>query len=166
MAGGRAGWSMFAAHPWSLINDHRAAPETRFHGQSRVRVRRGVPGSAASRLRRVLCMDERNVRGQQQEGRTACKREASQAPESRRERGRPVGTPNRPRATPEGWPPLLTASEVAVVLRTSRKAVYAMAERAQLPGVTRIGRRLLVRRDDLLSWLDERRAASPGGTRR
>jgi len=55
---------------------------------------------------------------------------------------------------------------VAGVLRTSRKAVYAMAERAQLPGVTRIGRRLLVRRDDLLSWLDERRAASPGGSRR
>ena len=66
----------------------------------------------------------------------------------------------------EVLPPLLTIAEVAAVLRTSRKAVYAMAERAQLPGVTRIGRRLLVRRDDLLSWLDERRAASPGGTRR
>jgi excisionase family DNA binding protein len=63
-------------------------------------------------------------------------------------------------------PPLLTMGEVATVLRTSRKAVYAMSERVQLPGVTRIGRRLLVRRDDLLSWLDERRAASPGGTRR
>jgi excisionase family DNA binding protein len=63
-------------------------------------------------------------------------------------------------------PPLLTMDEVALVLRTSRKAVYAMTERTQLPGVLRIGRRLLVRRDDLLSWLDERRAASPGGTRR
>ena len=63
-------------------------------------------------------------------------------------------------------PPLLTVDEVAAVLRTSRKGVYAMAERRQLPGITRIGRRLLVRRDDLLSWLDERRAASPGGTRR
>jgi excisionase family DNA binding protein len=61
---------------------------------------------------------------------------------------------------------LLTADETAGLLRTSRKAVYAMAERGLLPGVTRIGRRLLVRRDDLLSWLDERRAASPGGTRR
>jgi excisionase family DNA binding protein len=58
---------------------------------------------------------------------------------------------------------LLTASETAALLRTSREAVYAMAERGQLPGVIRIGRRLLVRRDDLLSWLDERRAASPGG---
>jgi excisionase family DNA binding protein len=61
---------------------------------------------------------------------------------------------------------LLTANETAALLRTSRKAVYAMAERGQLPGVTRIGRRLLVRRDDLLSWLDERRVASPGGIRR
>jgi excisionase family DNA binding protein len=71
-------------------------------------------------------------------------------------------------ATPSGNPlPLfLTIDEVAGLLRTFRKAVYAMAERVQLPGVTRIGRRLLVRRDDLLSWLDERRAASPGGTRR
>jgi excisionase family DNA binding protein len=112
-------------------------------------------------------MDERNVRGQQQDGGAACKPEASQSSASRRERGSSLGTQNRPRVTPEGWPPpLLTASEVAVVLRTSRKAVYAMAERAQLPGVTRIGRRLLVRRDELLSWLDERRAASPGGTRR
>jgi excisionase family DNA binding protein len=60
----------------------------------------------------------------------------------------------------------LTPEEAAALLRTSRKAIYAMAERHQLPGATRIGRRLLVRRDDLLSWLDERRAASPGGTRR
>ncbi len=66
----------------------------------------------------------------------------------------------------DALPPLLTIAEIAALLRTSRKAVYAMAERAQLPGVTRIGRRLLVRRDELLSWLDERRAASPGGTRR
>ncbi|MGH7437594.1 MAG: helix-turn-helix domain-containing protein [Polyangiaceae bacterium] len=78
----------------------------------------------------------------------------------------PLSAPGGARVLSEGWPPLLTVSEVAAVLRTSRKAVYAMAERAQLPGVTRIGRRLLVRRDDLLSWLDERRAASPGGTRR
>jgi len=66
----------------------------------------------------------------------------------------------------EALPALLTVGEVATLLRTTRKAVYSMAERGQLPGTTRIGRRLLVRRDDLLSWLDERRAASPGGTRR
>jgi excisionase family DNA binding protein len=63
-------------------------------------------------------------------------------------------------------PALLTMHDVAALLRTSRKAVYAMAERGQLPPMTRIGRRLLLRRDDLLSWLDERRAASPERIRR
>jgi excisionase family DNA binding protein len=66
----------------------------------------------------------------------------------------------------DGLPFLLTADETATLLRTTRKAIYARAERGLLPGVIRDGRRLLVRRDDLLSWLDERRAASPGGTRR
>jgi excisionase family DNA binding protein len=63
-------------------------------------------------------------------------------------------------------PLLLTADEVAALLRTTRKAVYAMAERAALPGAVRLGRRLLVHRDDLLRWLDERRTPSPGRTRR
>ena len=57
-------------------------------------------------------------------------------------------------------PPLLTVDETATLLRTSRKAVYAMAERAQLPGVTRIGRRLLIRSSDLLHWLDQKSALS------
>jgi excisionase family DNA binding protein len=63
-------------------------------------------------------------------------------------------------------PSLLTADETAVLLRTTRKAIYAMAERGCLPGVVRVGRRLLVRRDVLLESLSERRAASPGGSRR
>jgi excisionase family DNA binding protein len=61
---------------------------------------------------------------------------------------------------------LLTADETAALLRTTRKAIYAMAERGCLPGVVRVGRRLLVRRDVLLESLSERRAASPGGSRR
>ena len=55
---------------------------------------------------------------------------------------------------------LLTADETADLLRTTRKAIYVMAERGQLPGITRIGRRLLVRRDVLLDWLDQKRAPS------
>ena len=51
-------------------------------------------------------------------------------------------------------PSFLLVSEVAATLRTSRKAIYSMIERGQLPGVTRIGRRVLVRQDDLLEWLD------------
>ena len=58
-------------------------------------------------------------------------------------------------------PMLLTAAETAALLRTSRTAIYAMAERGQLPGVTRIGRRLLVRRDVLVDWLDQKHAPSP-----
>lgn len=56
--------------------------------------------------------------------------------------------------------PLLTVDEVSAFLRTSSKSVYSMIDRAQLPGVTRLGRRLLIRRDDLLRWLNESRASS------
>jgi excisionase family DNA binding protein len=55
---------------------------------------------------------------------------------------------------------LLTPTEVAVLLRTSRKAIYAMVERAQLPGVVRIGRRVLVREDSLLDWLRQKSTPS------
>lgn len=48
-----------------------------------------------------------------------------------------------------GPPDLLTVDETATFLRTSSKAVYALVERGQLPGVVRLGRRILVRRDDL-----------------
>jgi excisionase family DNA binding protein len=58
-------------------------------------------------------------------------------------------------------PVLLTVDEAAALLRTSRRAIYAMIERRQLPGVTRIRRRVLLRADDLLHWLDQKRASSP-----
>jgi excisionase family DNA binding protein len=63
---------------------------------------------------------------------------------------------------PNDFPTLLTVDETASLLRTSRKAVYAMAERGQLPGVTRIGRRCLIRSADLLHWLDQKSTSSPG----
>jgi excisionase family DNA binding protein len=52
-------------------------------------------------------------------------------------------------------PELLTVEEVAVYLRTSRAAVYHLIERRQLPGVVRVGRRVLVKRDVLETALDE-----------
>jgi excisionase family DNA binding protein len=58
-------------------------------------------------------------------------------------------------------PALLTPNEVAEALRTSRKAIYAMIERAQLPGVVRIGRRVLIREADLLDWLGQKSTPSP-----
>ena len=54
---------------------------------------------------------------------------------------------------PSGLPHLLTPTEVAELLRTSKTAIYARIERGQLPGVVRVGRRVLVRESDLLDWL-------------
>jgi excisionase family DNA binding protein len=54
----------------------------------------------------------------------------------------------------------LTADEVATLLRTSRRAIYAMIERLQLPGVIRIGRRVLVREEALLDWLGQKSTPS------
>jgi excisionase family DNA binding protein len=65
---------------------------------------------------------------------------------------------------PNTLPFFLTAAEAASVLRTTKGAIYARAARGLLPGAVRDGRRLLVRRDDLLKSLEERRAASPGDT--
>jgi excisionase family DNA binding protein len=57
-------------------------------------------------------------------------------------------------------PVLLTPHEVAASLRTSRKAIYAMIERGQLPGIVRVGRRVLVRADALVDWLRQKSAPS------
>ncbi len=57
-------------------------------------------------------------------------------------------------------PTLLTVDEVAAVLRTSKKAVYALVARGQLPGVVRVGRRVLVSQTALLGWLSEKGALS------
>jgi excisionase family DNA binding protein len=57
-------------------------------------------------------------------------------------------------------PVLLTVPEVGTLLRTTSKAVYAMAERGRLPGIVRIGSRLLFHREDLLDWLRQKSAPS------
>jgi excisionase family DNA binding protein len=62
--------------------------------------------------------------------------------------------------TTKDLPLLATVDETAAVLRTTRKAVYAMIERGLLPGVTRLGRRVLVRSDRLLEWLNQNCASS------
>ena len=40
----------------------------------------------------------------------------------------------------EALPVLLTVDDVAQLLRTANRAIYAMTERQQLPGIVRIGR--------------------------
>jgi excisionase family DNA binding protein len=44
---------------------------------------------------------------------------------------------------------LMTPEEVAAFLRTTVEAVYKKVQRGQLPGVVRLGRTVLVRRQDL-----------------
>ena len=73
--------------------------------------------------------------------------------------GRVLNNPHESRRA--ALPVLLTADEAADLLRTTRRAVYAMIERRQLPGVIRVRRRVLVRADDLLDWLNQKRAPSP-----
>jgi len=59
------------------------------------------------------------------------------------------------------FPALMTVDETAELLRTTRKAIYALVERGQLAGVRRLGRRVLIDRDELLSSLTEERVPSP-----
>jgi excisionase family DNA binding protein len=59
------------------------------------------------------------------------------------------------------WPVLLTIDEAAALLRTTRRAMYAMVERRQIPGVVRIRRRVLFRTEALLDWVDQKSAPQP-----
>ena len=82
---------------------------------------------------------------------------AGRASHGRHEVGESSNSDNHQRP---GFPVLLTVDEAAHLLRTTRRAIYAMIERRQLPGVIRIRRRVLLRADDLLHWLDQKRAPS------
>lgn len=55
---------------------------------------------------------------------------------------------------------LLTTDEVARLLRTTRKAVFDKIARGTLPGVRRVGRRVLVCQGDLLRSMTEGRVSS------
>jgi excisionase family DNA binding protein len=61
----------------------------------------------------------------------------------------------------KSWPVLLTIDEAAALLRTTRRAIYAMVERRQIPGIVRIRRRILFRTEALLDWVDQKSAPLP-----
>jgi excisionase family DNA binding protein len=68
--------------------------------------------------------------------------------------------------------PYLTPDEAADLLRTTKRAVYRLHERGALPGARRFGRRLLVRRADLVRSIEQqkpekvRAPAQPDGDKR
>jgi excisionase family DNA binding protein len=62
----------------------------------------------------------------------------------------PLPSPSVP---PSPQPELLTVAETAALLRTSPKAIYSAIERDQLPGLVRVGRRVLFDRARLLASL-------------
>lgn len=64
-------------------------------------------------------------------------------------------------------PYLLTVEEVAnQYLRTTRKGVWHLIQRGRIPGVVRVGRRVLVRRDRLIKFISESSVPSPWETKR
>jgi excisionase family DNA binding protein len=75
-------------------------------------------------------------------------------------------TPTSPTTHPGRLPHLLTPDDVASLLRTSRKAIYSMLERGQLPGIVRIGRRVLLREAELIEWLRQKSTQSLEGGQR
>lgn len=59
-------------------------------------------------------------------------------------------------ANSEAGPALLmTAEELAEFLRVTRKAVYEMVHKGEVPGVIRLGRRLRFRRESIDRWIEE-----------
>ena len=85
--------------------------------------------------------------------------ESAPAPRSTTRRSVPRRRFERPE-NHDAMPLLLTVDDAADLLRTTRRAIYAMLERRQLPGVIRIRRRVLIRSSELLEWLDQKRAPS------
>ena len=70
------------------------------------------------------------------------------------------GTRHVERRRHRSLPILLTVDEAADLLRTTRRAIYAMIARRQLPGVVRVRRRVLLRSEALLLWLEQKCAPS------
>lgn len=50
-------------------------------------------------------------------------------------------------------PEVLTATEVADLLRVNRKTLYEAVQRDEVPGVVRVGRVLRFHRDAVLAWI-------------
>ena len=50
-------------------------------------------------------------------------------------------------------PTFITVDELAKLLRLNRNTTYEAVQRGEIPGVTRIGRRIRICRDTVVRWL-------------
>jgi len=57
-------------------------------------------------------------------------------------------------------PAVVTAPELAALLRVNRKTIYEAAQRGEIPGAFRVGRSLRFSRSLVLAWLGQDRLAS------
>jgi excisionase family DNA binding protein len=53
----------------------------------------------------------------------------------------------------ENLPLLLKVDEVAGLLRVTKRSIYTMVDRGQIPGITKLGGRLRFRRDAIEAWI-------------
>ena len=74
-----------------------------------------------------------------------------------RQRGQPALPP------PNDGSDVMTADEVAALLRLDRKTVYDYAGRGEIP-CQRLGKRILFSRAALVSWLSACKGSSDGGS--
>lgn len=77
-------------------------------------------------------------------------------------------TPRQEAIQLEQLPQVLTADEVAQLLRVSRKTVYSSFKRGEIPGGRKVGSALRFSRDRVIQWLaegQEHGSRSPRGVR-
>ncbi|WP_242847461.1 helix-turn-helix domain-containing protein [Syntrophomonas zehnderi] len=70
------------------------------------------------------------------------------------QRGKETKLPQKVESTWSNIPEVLQVNELAEVLNVSRWTAYELCRRSDFPAV-RIGRRILVRKDQLRAWMDK-----------
>jgi excisionase family DNA binding protein len=59
------------------------------------------------------------------------------------------------------YPPVLTAAELAEIMRVDRRVIYDMVDANEIPGVRGFGRQLRIDRDVVLKWLADGQGRAP-----